>query len=67
MPVSLKNLSDDELVAFRNDPIAFLKKGANFANVFGQRDQELRSKVIAVSRNLGQPKGKFKYNIEETK
>ena len=65
--MSLKNLTDDELEAFRNDPIAFLKKGANFENVFGQRDQELRSKIAAVSRNLGQSKERFKYNIEETK
>ncbi len=65
--MSLKNLSDDEILVFHQDPIAFLKVDSNYNSVFGSSSPELDKRMSATRRNLGQSKVSFAYNVEETK
>ena len=65
--MSLKHLSDDQLLSFKKDPIGFLKVEANFNTVFGKNSTEITTLAETVRQSLGQHRDAFAYSIEETK
>ena len=65
--MSLKNLTDDQIAAFRKDPVDFLRVEKNYESVFERPISSVNEKAAAALQNLGKPSDEFTYKKEETK
>jgi hypothetical protein len=65
--MSLKNLSDDQLRAFIENPRTFLESDTNYDAVFDLSDRELAAKVKLIEESLDLPEYSLRERMEDAK
>jgi hypothetical protein len=65
--MSLKNLSDEQLRAFIENPRTFLDDDSNYEAVFDLSDRELAAKVKVIEESLDLPEYSLRERMEDAK